>query len=95
MLIAVEGLPGSGKTTQARLLTDHLNRADTSAVFLPDNLTRVEDPLGRRLLAIFDSGDPFAGHGSVITDTFLAPRSARTPSPHSSPRHSATGPSSS
>jgi thymidylate kinase len=72
MLIAVEGLPGSGKTTQGRLLTEHLNQTGTSAVFLPDNLTRAEESLGRKLLEIFDSGDPFARHGSVITDTFLA-----------------------
>ena len=72
MLIAVEGLPGSGKTTQARLLTAHLNQAGLRAVFLPDILTRAEDPLGQALLKIFDSGDPFARHGSVVTDTFLA-----------------------
>lgn len=72
MLIAVEGLPGSGKTTQAHLLAAHLKRADASAVFLPDNLTRAEDALGQKLLEIFDSGDPFARHGSVVTDTFLA-----------------------
>jgi dTMP kinase len=72
MLIAVEGLPGSGKTTQGRLLTGHLKRSGASAVFLPDNLTRAEDPLGQALLEIFDSGDPFARHGSVVTDTFLS-----------------------
>ncbi len=72
MLIAFEGVPGSGKTTQARLLAAHLDRAGASAVFLPDNLTRAEDPLGQKLLEIFDSGDPFARHGSVVTDTFLA-----------------------
>jgi dTMP kinase len=72
VLIAFEGLPGSGKTTQARLLTAHLNQAGLRAVFLPDNLTRAEDPLGQALLKIFDSGDPFARHGSVVTDTFLA-----------------------
>lgn len=72
MLIAFEGLPGSGKTTQARLLTAHLNGAGLRAVFLPDNLTRAEDPLGQALLKIFDSGDPFARHGSVVADTFLA-----------------------
>jgi dTMP kinase len=72
MLIAVEGLPGSGKTTQARLFAAHLKRSGASAVFLPDNLSRAEDPLGQTLLQIFDSGDPFARHGSVVTDTFLA-----------------------
>ena len=72
MLIAVEGLPGSGKTTQARLLATRLSQAGVPAVFLPDNLTRAEDILGQALLKIFDSGDPFSRHGSVVTDTVLA-----------------------
>jgi thymidylate kinase len=40
--------------------------------YLPDNLTRDADPLGRQLLALFDSGDPFSRHEHVITDTLIA-----------------------
>jgi len=72
MLIAFEGLPGAGKTTQARRLAAHLARQGNAVTYLPDNLTRAADPLGKALLALFDSGDPFARHGDVITDTFLA-----------------------
>ncbi|MFI7027034.1 dTMP kinase [Micromonospora sp. NPDC049900] len=40
--------------------------------YLPDNLTRDAEPLGRTLLDLFDSGDPFSRHSSVLTDTYLA-----------------------
>jgi len=72
MLIALEGLPGAGKTTQCRLLADHLNRQGTPVNYLPDNLTRSEDTLGSTLLDLFAGGDPFSRHGSAITDTMLA-----------------------
>lgn len=72
MLIAFEGLPGAGKTTQARRLAAYLVRRGTAVTYLPDNLTRTADPLGQTLLALFNSGDPFARQGSVITETFLA-----------------------
>ncbi|MFI7510523.1 dTMP kinase [Micromonospora aurantiaca] len=72
MLIAFEGLPGAGKTTQSRALTAHLSQRGAAVTYLPDNLTRDADPLGRALLALFDSGDPFSRHDSVLTDTYLA-----------------------
>ncbi|MEU0027458.1 dTMP kinase [Streptomyces sp. NPDC006335] len=72
MLIAFEGLPGAGKTTQSRLLADHLTREKVPVNYLPDNLTRTEDTLGSTLLDLFASGDPFSRHGSVVTDTMLA-----------------------
>lgn len=72
MLIAFEGLPGAGKTTQSRLLADHLTRHDVPVNYLPDNLTRTADALGSTLLDVFAGGDPFSRHGSVVTDTMLA-----------------------
>ncbi|WP_331726173.1 dTMP kinase [Streptomyces sp. NBC_00470] len=72
MLIAFEGLPGAGKTTQSRLLADHLTREEVPVNYLPDNLTRTEDTLGSTLLDLFASGDPFSRHGSAVTDTMLA-----------------------
>ncbi|MGW4200921.1 dTMP kinase [Streptomyces sp. NPDC004726] len=72
MLIAFEGLPGAGKTTQSRLLADLLKRQEVPVNYLPDNLTRSEDALGSTLLDLFASGDPFSRHGSVVTDTMLA-----------------------
>ncbi|MDQ0408826.1 dTMP kinase [Streptomyces sp. NPDC000349] len=72
MLIAFEGLPGAGKTTQSRLLADHLTREQVPVNYLPDNLTRTEDTLGSTLLELFASGDPFSRHGNVVTDTMLA-----------------------
>ncbi|MEH1016847.1 dTMP kinase [Micromonospora sp. CPCC 206060] len=72
MLIAFEGLPGAGKTTQSRALAAHLSQRGTAVTYLPDNLTRHAEPLGQTLLTLFDSGDPFSRHDSVLTDTYLA-----------------------
>ncbi|WP_229399915.1 dTMP kinase [Micromonospora okii] len=72
MLIAFEGLPGAGKTTQSRALAAHLSQRDAAVTYLPDNLTRDAEPLGQALLTLFGSGDPFSRHDSVLTDTYLA-----------------------
>ncbi|MEV4706727.1 thymidylate kinase [Actinoplanes sp. NPDC049316] len=71
MLIGLEGLPGAGKSTQSSLLADFLTGEGLTVNYLPDNLTRDADPLGRALLALFDSGDPFSRHEHVVTDTLL------------------------
>lgn len=72
MLLGFEGLPGAGKSTQSGKLAGFLTRRGLIVNYLPDNLTRDADPLGRALLTLFNSGDPFSRHDSVITDTFLA-----------------------
>ncbi|MEU3455276.1 dTMP kinase [Micromonospora sp. NPDC006766] len=72
MLIAFEGLPGAGKTTQSRALAAHLSQHGAAVTYLPDNLTRDAQQLGRPLLTLFNSGDPFSRHDSVLTDTYLA-----------------------
>ncbi|NBE82147.1 dTMP kinase [Micromonospora rubida] len=71
MLIGFEGLPGAGKSTQSGKLADFLTRQGLPVNYLPDNLTRDADPLGRALLTLFDSGDPFSRHENVVTDTLL------------------------
>lgn len=71
-LTAFEGLPGAGKSTQAKLLAEQLRRTGQPVTYLPDNLTRDTDDLGMTLLALFTSGDPFARHDSVITEVHLA-----------------------
>jgi thymidylate kinase len=71
MLIGFEGLPGAGKSTQSGKLADFLTGRGLIVNYLPDNLTRAADPLGRALLTLFDSGDPFSRHENVVTDTLL------------------------
>jgi dTMP kinase len=73
VLIAFEGLPGAGKTTQARLLTEHLRRSGLRVAALADLATLRTDPLGEALWALFSSsGDPFRRQGDVVIDTHLA-----------------------
>ncbi|WP_431895596.1 dTMP kinase [Micromonospora haikouensis] len=71
MLIGFEGLPGAGKSTQSGKLADFLTGQGLTVNYLPDNLTRDADPLGRALLTLFDSGDPFSRHEHVVTDALL------------------------
>ncbi|WP_329431214.1 thymidylate kinase (plasmid) [Streptosporangium sp. NBC_01495] len=73
MLISLEGLPGSGKSTQAALLAAHLRASGQTVAHLPDLATLNTDPLGDVLFDLFSScGDVFKRHGDVITDTHLA-----------------------
>lgn len=73
MLISLEGLPGSGKSTQAELLVARLRSDGYRVAYLPDLVTLDTDPAGRALVELFAStGDPFMRHRSALTDTFLA-----------------------
>ncbi|GAA3742308.1 dTMP kinase [Plantactinospora mayteni] len=73
MLLSLEGLPGSGKSTQSSLLADRLTRRGLRVALVPDLATLSLDSVGDRLNALFaSSGDPFRRHGDLLTDSFLA-----------------------
>lgn len=72
-VVSLEGLPGAGKTTQARRLADRLVSEGRTVAYLPDLATLRVDPFGDRLFELFAcAGDPFRRHGSLLTDTLLA-----------------------
>lgn len=73
MLIAFEGVPGAGKTTQALLLVERLRGDGLPVAYLPDLLTLQVDELGATLFSLFASSrDPFMRHADVVTDVYLA-----------------------
>ncbi|CAO5174547.1 Thymidylate kinase [Frankia sp. AiPs1] len=73
MLVSLEGLPGSGKSTQARLLEERLRGEGFVVIYIPDLATLDIEDVGTALVEIFSSpDDPFLRHGDVVTECLLA-----------------------
>src|SRR5690625_5838277 len=69
VLISLEGLSGSGKTTQGRLLRQSLSTHGYQVAYLPDLATLGTDELGDALFDLFSSsGDPFMRHRDVRSE---------------------------
>jgi len=72
VLVSLEGLPGSGKSTQGRLLENRLRDEGLAVANLPD-LATLDTDVGTTLVEIFSSSDdPFLRHGDVVTECLLA-----------------------
>jgi thymidylate kinase len=72
VLITFEGLPGAGKSTQARMLARCLRAGGHPVTTLPDLATLDTDPVATTLVALLrTSGDPFLRTGDAITDTMV------------------------
>lgn len=72
MLITLEGLPGAGKSTQAKLLTQCLRGRGHTVTTLPDLATLDTEPVAATLVELLRTGDdPFLRTGDAITDTLI------------------------